>query len=450
MPTVSPYYQQKGIPNPYYTMDGSTVASTITALKKVGYKKKIDKTILFRCVEKIKGKTILEGRGQFLFQLASGKDKDLPFGIKTTKKQVVGHLGMATRKNSTASSNVNEFLSVYFLTNKHCSPAELEKYSAKMGNKNTGVLTGEGTPVTFKDLVDLIDEDATAERDIRIGLNNAIAIKKDIKKRISKLYWVPRGKPKGISPKTPSDVIIGFADGTFQGYSNKIAAGKDETPKFNTNMFAYYGKLGESGEQNAIARLIDKSWNQARNRVPTGKRKARKDIENFDITKEPFSESASKEAFSLLAAAFRADGLDFYADDFYYIFRNNLIKNFALYLKDSKHLVYFLNTIYFYTYDDPRASFKPCPYKLLIGREMGASTIKDVSEDGALKDLLYNNKPNKLKNISYDYDNSSQSFKLRFIYENKKVMIPITCRTRQAGGWSGKSLFITTSGVKFV
>ena len=63
---------------------------------------------------------------------------------------------------------------------------------------------------------------------------------------------------------------------------------------------------------------------------------------------------------------------------------------------------------------------------------------------------LYNNKPNKLKNISYDYDNSSQSFKLRFIYENKKVMIPITCRTRQAGGWSGKSLFITTSGVKFI
>ena len=37
---------------------------------------------------------------------------------------------------------------------------------------------------------------------------------------------------------------------------------------------------------------------------------------------------------------------------------------------------------------------------------------------------------------------------MRFRYGRKNIMIPITCRTRQAGGWSGKSLFITTSGVK--
>ncbi len=30
----------------------------------------------------------------------------------------------------------------------------------------------------------------------------------------------------------------------------------------------------------------------------------------------------------------------------------------------------------------------------------------------------------------------------------KSVIIPITCRTRAAGGWAGKSLFITTPGVK--
>ena len=32
--------------------------------------------------------------------------------------------------------------------------------------------------------------------------------------------------------------------------------------------------------------------------------------------------------------------------------------------------------------------------------------------------------------------------------ELKNVSIPITCRTRSAGGWSGKSLYITTSGFK--
>ena len=59
-------------------------------------------------------------------------------------------------------------------------------------------------------------------------------------------------------------------------------------------------------------------------------------------------------------------GLDFYKEGFYYKFRNNHIRNLLKYLKDSANLVYFLNTIYFYTYDDPRISFTPCPYKLLI------------------------------------------------------------------------------------
>ena len=91
----------------------------------------------------------------------------------------------------------------------------------------------------------LIDKDESAERDIKIGLNNARAVRKDIGgKGIANLYWVPRGKPRGISPKTPSDVIIQFTDGTFRGYSNKISAGKDETPKFNTNVNAFYKEMG--------------------------------------------------------------------------------------------------------------------------------------------------------------------------------------------------------------
>ena len=450
MPTVSPYYKQKNIPNPYYTMDGNTIQTTINALKKVGIKKVEPAKLLFKCVDKISGKTILESRGQFQFQLAYGlrdKNKELSFGIKTTKKQVKGHLGMATRKNSTASSNVNEFLTVYFLINDDCTPTQLEKYSARLGDKPTGVITGEGTPVTHTDLVNLIDEDETAERDINIGRNNAKAVKIDIKgKRIHKLYWVPRGKPLGISPKTPSDVILQFKDKTFQGYSNKIAAGSDETPKFNTNIYAFYGKLENKQQQNNIGKLVNKAWNDASNLVKG--RKAKKALSLFKIEQEPFSESASREEFSKLAGAFNTDKLDFYADGFYYPFRNNLIKSFAQYLKKPENLVYFLNTVYFYTYDDPRKAFIPCPYKLLIGKETQISQIKDLASDEDLKNLLYNSKANKIKNVSYEYDGSSQSFKIRFMFEKLKVLIPITCRTRQAGGWSGKSLFITTSGVK--
>lgn len=451
MPTVSPYYKTKLGPNPFYTMDEPTISTTIAALKKEGLKAKNNKELLFKCVEKIKGKTIVKSRGQYLFQLALDKNTILPYGISTTKKQVKGHLGTKQRKNTTASSDVNEFCTMYFMIHKPMTPAQLEKHCTKMGNKSTGVLRGEGRPVTFDYFNELIDIDETPDRDIKIGINNARAVRKDIKtKSVAKYYWVPRDKPKGISPKTPSDVILQFRDGSFQGYSNKIAEGKDETPKFNTNITAYYSKLGNGGQLNNIKKLIDKSWNQAAKDVDGAKRSAKKAIQAFDITREPFSESASTEAFGRLAAKFRADGLDFYKEDFYYKFRNNHIRNLLKYLKDSTNLVYFLNTIYFYTYDDPRISFTPCPYKLLIGRENSESAIKDVSADNALQNVLYNKKATKLSQINHTYDGSSQAFELNFTYEGKKVNIKITIRTRAAGGWQGKSLYINTPGVKFV
>ena len=451
MPTVSPYYKTKLGPNPFYTMDAPTNSSTRAALKKVGITVKPKEEILYRCVEKIKGKTLIESRGQYLFQLAIDKKSNLPYGIKTTKKQVTGHLGTKQRKNTTASSDVNEFCTMYFLINKPMTPAQLEKHCTKMGNKSTGVLRGEGRPVTFDNFGDLIDIDETPDRDIKIGLNNARAVRKDIKtKAVDKYYWVPRDKPKGISPKTPSDVILKFRDGSFQGYSNKISEGEDETPKFNTNITAYYSKLGNGGQLNNIKKLIDNSWNQAAREVDGAKRNAKKAIEAFDIKREPFSESASTEEFGRLAAKFRADGLDFYKEDFYYKFRNNHIKNLLKYLKDNRNLVYFLNTIYFYTYDDPRISFTPCPYKLLVGRENSESTIKDVSADNALQAVLFNNKITKITQINHTYDGASQAFNLNFTYEGKKVNIKITIRTRAAGGWQGKSLYINTPGVKFV
>jgi len=451
MATVSPYYQQRGIANPYYVLDPATVTQTISALTREGIKNVNQRQLLFKAVEGIQGKTILKSTGKYKFQLATSKTEDLPYGIETTKRQVKGHLGMTTRKDSTASSNVNEFLTVYFLVNSAMTPEQLETHSYKQGRSSTGVLTGEGSPVTFEDLGKLIDADETAARDIKIGLNNARAVKKDINgKGIKNLYWVPRGKPDGISPKTPSDVIIEFTDNFFRGYSNKITAGKtDETPKFNTNIYAFYGKLGDGNQQAGIGNIIDESWNQAAATVRGGS--ARDAIENFDISQERFSETSSRAAFAELANSFRENGLEFYGKDFYYKFRNNLISNFANYITNPLNMIYFLNTIYFYTYDDPNQAYTPCPYKLLVGREVGESTIKDVTENESLKELLVNKSPSRLTGIKSSYDGQSQSFTMNLNFTNgtlKKVSIPITCRTRSAGGWSGKSLFISTSGVK--
>ena len=451
MATVSPYYQQKGVANPYYVMDQSTIVATKNALKRKGVTV-AGKDILFKAVDKVKGQTLVANSGKFLFQLALNKTSELKYGVKITKKQVKGHLGMKTRKDSTASSNVNEFLTVYYLLHKQGTPKQLENLSCTEKGKSTGVLTGEGTPVTYEMLCEMIDRDESAERDIKIGMNNAKAVKKDINgEKIKNLYWVPRGKPQGISPKTPSDVIIEFKDGTFQGYSNKISAGKDDTPKFNTNIYAFYGKLENNKQQNALGNIIDTAWNDAAANVKG--RRSKESLQSFDISQEAFSESKSRDAFANLAYSFQVDKLDFYADGFYYPFRNNLIKGFSKYLEKPTNMVYFLNTIYFYTYDDPRSAFTPCPYKLLIGRESGQSTIKDVSDNEDLKELLVNKDSKKIKNIKAVYDGKSQSFKIGFTFvngNNKKVEIPITVRTRAAGGWSGKSLFITTSGVKFV
>ena len=115
MPTVSPSYSMKGVLNPYYTMDPSVTTVAKNALKKVGIEVN-SKDILFKCVNQVQGKILNTSQGKYLFQLALDRQSDLAFGIKATKRQVKGHFGMATRKDSTASSNVNEFLTVYFLT----------------------------------------------------------------------------------------------------------------------------------------------------------------------------------------------------------------------------------------------------------------------------------------------------------------------------------------------
>ena len=110
--------------------------------------------------------------------------------------------------------------------------------------------------------------------------------------------------------------------------------------------------------------------------------------------------------------------------------------------------MYFLNTIYFYTYDDPRVKSTPCPYKLLIGKQDQISELKNVSANADLKNIVAVKKSNQLSNIKFDYSGTSQGFNMNFLWKDYKVLMPITCRTRAAGGWQGKSLFISTSGLK--
>ena len=238
----------------------------------------------------------------------------MPYGVATTaqKIHVIGHYGMVSRKNATASSNVNEFLSVYFLVQDSMTPDKLVDYvSTQKGN--TGVLKGEGTPVTFPQLADLLEEDETPERDINIGLNNAKAIQGDIKGRsIKTVYWVPRQKPKNVNPTNPSDTVIEFDDGFLQGYSNKIASGTDKTPKFNTNVNAFYKEMGNFNQLMNVQKLINDAFFEAKEEVKGSNAKEAIDFyyEN-EYDNEAYGETGSQKNFGELSEFFRLDGLDF-------------------------------------------------------------------------------------------------------------------------------------------
>jgi hypothetical protein len=446
MVTINPNYQQRGVSNPYYTVSNE-VTNKLRKLVGSG-------EILYRSVDGIKGNLVLDMGGKFPF-LLERKKKSLNSYILLRKKDIKGHLGMATRKDSTASANVNEFLSMFFLVNRYSKDnltVRLESDCHKFKNKSTKVLNPSSSgvaAVTYSDLAELIDRDETAERDIQIGYRNAIAVKKDISGNIKNTYWCPRGKPPGVSPKNPSDTVVQLSDNTYQGYSNKIAAGKDETPKFNTNLTAFFSKLEDSNQLKKCQQIIDDSWNQATKQIPKQQKLSAGAMNNFDIRKEPYSESASKKEFAKLSKVFTAEDSDFYGSGFYYLFRNQLIKNLGAHIIKPKNLIYFLNTIYFYTYDDPRSKFVPCPYKLLIGQENGASQIKDVSDNADLKNILLTKKTSDISGSKLLYDGKSQRMSIVFKWRRKTTVdIPITVRTRAAGGWSGKSLFVNTPGLK--
>ena len=435
--TVSPDYQSRGTFNPFYVLD----IPEDDIRPSVG-----DGVIKYKNVDSGSGELIKNYGGKYHFQV-NVNDEDTNYYIITTKSKVKAHFGQKTRKDSTASSNVNEFLTVYFLLHKDYT--DPKTFQSDIGGKTgkTGVLNGEGQDVTYEDLIQLIDRDETADRDIEIGYQNSLAVAKDLTNTIDKVFWVPRGKPDGVGGKNPSDVIIKLSDGNYVGYSNKIAAGKDATPKINTNITAFYSKLSDKKQLSNIEKMIDDAWNSAASTIDVKTPIAHRAIKSFSISGERFSESSSKRAFAGLARAFQKDKLKFYADDFYYKFRNNLISAFSTYISDSRNMAYLLNTVGYYTYDDPDAT--PCPYKLLIGSEKG-SKIKDVSSDEEQRQIFFTKKPSDLTQIKTSYDKRGQTFNVAFGYRplGKVISAPIVLRTRAAGGWSGKSLYITTSGFK--
>ena len=294
----------------------------------------------------------------------------------------------------------------------------------------------------------MLDKDETAIRDINIGYQNSLAIKKEVPKW-DRLYWTPKKKPAGIGEKNPSDTIIHIGDGNYIGFSNKISAGKDTTPKINTNINAFFQKMGGNREHRDALKMIDDAWNQSASEIPAKAKNAVRALQKFDISREKPSESSSKAKFALLAKEFKKDRLDFYSKDFYYPFRNNFIKLLGNWLTRPSNMVYFLRTVGYYTFDDADAT--PCPYKLLIGSEK-KSTLKDVSSDEDMKEFLFNEKSTNLSNIKFNYKAGQQSFNITLKYKigNYSVDVPITARTRASGGWSGKALYITSPGIKLV
>ena len=465
MPTISPNYQQKVIPNPYYIIDEIIDRVVIKFLKK-DYDLEKTEIVRYKCVDKIETRwteiKTIDNRGKYFFQVEffdtaqntrGGKKSELiPFYLKLTAKNVKGHYGMTSRKDSTASSNVNEFLTVYFLKHKTFTTAKAFMKFVSTAKTATGVYTGEETPVTHIQLKTLIDKDETPDRDIEIGYKNSIAVAADLKankQKWERLYWTPRQKPAGIGDKNPSDVIVKTTGGCYVGYSNKISSGgKDETPKFNTNMYAFFGKLGGTKQPKDSVDMMDKAWTAAMSKLKKNSA-SYKAAENVNIKKEKPSETISQAAFANAAKSFRKDKLDFYTTGFYYHYREALIKSMIKYLSDLNNLIYFLNTIGFYTFGTD-TNTTPCPYKLLVGSPTkGApSTIKEVSKDETNRELLLNKDKKALTNFRSEFTSGTQSFKLYFNFFHHKVEIPITMRTRAAGGWSGKSLYITSPGIK--
>ena len=490
--SVNPNYRTKAGFFPYYIMKPDVEKEIKSELKN-------PKDIKFRCVatkskekrefdnilkksaekeEKKKGggNVIVVGNGGFIFHVHTLKNKPFKYKgkewyVQTTKAQVKAHDGVATRKDATAAANINEYCSMYFLKNSRIKKDGLEKWmndviGGKRGGTGVRAGAGNGTEISYEALAILLNNNGgmASYKDVLIGWNNAKEVARDLKdveNEIIKYWWTPAKKPGRVNQKNPSDVMVeltykGIIPGgrSFRGYSNKATSGKDKTPKFNTNVDAFYEQFGDPDQVTAVEDFMDEAITYVTDTLWTDQRK-KDHPKSWEMIKataksimnDEYSESGSKATFQKLGTVFDDEELDFYGKDFYHPYRNWFIGKFAKHLEDAENLAYFLRTISLYTWGVESDTDDDCPYKLLVGTEK-SSTITEVSSDENKKSALSGNDKSKYTKINTTYDHKSQSFKLDFDVEDKKVNIPITARTRAEGGFSGKSLFITTSGVK--
>ena len=496
--SVTPDYRQGNTFNPYYDLtDGATkkVQSLLKNIKIVGVRDSSKEKWMFKNVyqnEWMRGAKLLPNwdidkgkdanphfskQGRTYFQITTSKKVDIPYYIKGAQSLAIKHEGMTQRKSATASSDINELMSLYFLVHPtEKANTEKAENTWHLGTKKSrskvflptgsiGVVKADSTTITYSDLGKLLNKpDADAITNIRIGWHNARAVEKDLKtilgkgkgkRTIQSYHWVPKVKPgkgdDGVNSSNPSDIILKLSDDSYIGYSNKATVGKDTTPKFNTNVNAFYGKMGDTTQLKSIQFIMNASWNHAVQSVDSKYINATTALNDTlgTVLNAKWTESNLRKTFANLGRAFNAstevskEGLNFFKADFYYPYRNTFIKKFVEHLMVPENLSYFLKTISSYTFATGGA---PCPYKLLVGTT-GGSTIKDISSDDALKDVL-NAEPARLTNIVGVYDNIKQSFKLTFTVDKQNITIPVTARTRAKGGWSGKALYIETPGVK--
>ena len=281
--TVSPNYRQGNVFNPFYDMS-KIITSEVTKQLKI---KKLDGLELpwkFKSILKTSlPKTGLTGKLQnrrsgYYFRICDKNDIETEYYIRVAKSEATGHFGMKTRKSATASSDINELMTLYFLKNNtEKAGTEVEakawiRHKLQKENGDTGIVKAESTSISYTELRGLIDKDSTAIRDVQIGWNNAKAVKTDLGGRtILSYHWVPKVKPgtgeNAVNSSNPSDIILKLSDDSFIGYSNKATVGKYTTPKFNTNVNAFYGKVGDSTQLTSIQSIMNASWNYAKTLV---------------------------------------------------------------------------------------------------------------------------------------------------------------------------------------
>ena len=175
--TVSPDYRQGNVYNPFYDMSKTITDEVTKQLKKDKKLDSLKQPWKFKSIPKtglpkipLTGK-LQNRRSGYYFRICDADDIETEYYIRVAKSEAIGHFGMKQRKNSTASSDINELMSLYFLkynTVKAGTEAEAQTWldSIQKTNGDTGIVKADATKITYTALRDLIEKDATQLKDI--------------------------------------------------------------------------------------------------------------------------------------------------------------------------------------------------------------------------------------------------------------------------------------------